>query len=413
LQLAGQLVSNSTTANRSVGYAKAISLMLSWLFVATTLGYPLVGLISAAANLPSVVLSYPFRGVVVALSIVLIYSAVKNPRRNVLDAVILLFWILYLFRFGWDILIANTPGADFAVLVFGLTILIPCSAMMISGWAIDEHHLLSLYFITGAFICFCVVMMQLLGIGVGTSLTEETGRLSFEAVNPITLGHAGTSTIIAGIALLGKKKSAIVGLVLVPGIGFAFACMILAASRGPLLALVFALIFLAYSRRHFFFLVMGICLTGAYVTAIAAQGTAIEIFTRFSNISEDESALERILIQVNSFEQFLGSPWLGSAYIELTTGFIPHNMLLESAMALGVVGVTLFLIVSIRAVRHAFDQARLGCVFLPMLYIQSLLNTQLSGSLWQSADFWALSILLATSVNQQHAAKSCMQGNRY
>jgi O-antigen ligase len=115
------------------------------------------------------------------------------------------------------------------------------------------------------------------------------------------------------------------------------------------------------------------------------------------------------LIQVNALDQFLNSPWLGSAYIELSTGFIPHNMLLESAMALGTFGAILFLILSFRGLRHGFEQSKSGSLFIPMIYIQSLINSQLSGSLWQSADFWACIILLSSSASIR---KNVLIGNR-
>ena len=373
---------------------KVISTFLSVLVVATVIGYPLVGIISAAIGLPSVALSYPFRIVVALIALVQVGMATRLPDKVGVDGPVLIFWFLYLVRFGWDIMIANVPGADAAFFYFGILILVPCTSIMISAWAVNETQLVRFFFITGQSICFFVVMMNLFGIGLSTSLTEETGRLSFEAVNPITLGHVGTSTILAGIAILNRRSSAAAWVSVAPGIIFAFICLILAASRGPMVALVAGLIFFAFARRHYVFVIFGLGAFVAYIIAQAASGNPIEIYARFSNISEDESALERLLIQANAVDQFLTSPWLGSAYIERVTGFIPHNMLIESAMALGVGGAILFTLLAIRGLRRSLMLAKTGSVLLPMLFIQSLANSQLSGSLWQSADFWAMSILL-------------------
>ena len=63
-----------------------------------------------------------------------------------------------------------------------------------------------------------------------------------------------------------------------------------------------------------------------------------ELWRRFSTIEEDVSALDRLLLQGNAISQYLDRPILGSAFVELRLLTYPHNLFIETAMALGVVG---------------------------------------------------------------------------
>jgi O-antigen ligase len=374
---------------------------ISWLFALTLVGYPLAGMLSAATGLSNQLVSFPFRIVIVLLSILLMVTALTSGRRVFLDGMMLGFWLLYLLRLAWDVLVTGIAGAEQATLFFLLTAVIPCSAILLARSAWNEQQAAKIVFGLGSVVCILGVMMQFLGIGASTSLTEQTGRLSFESVNPITFGHAGATTIIAALAYSREKKTAVMRVWLMFGTGFGTLCLVLAASRGPLLALIVALFMFALIRRKWGWLLIAALVALAVFPSLISGGNVIEIYTRFTNISEDESALERLLIQAGAIQQFLDSPWVGSAFAELTSGEYPHNLVLESAMALGVPGLALFLAICLKAFLQSVSAITRGNILTPLLFVQYFIGIQLSGSLWGAAPFWACIALIAAIVDTE------------
>ncbi len=84
------------------------------------------------------------------------------------------------------------------------------------------------------------------------------------------------------------------------------------------------------TRPRRFFLVFS--LLAMFAVAVVLPGD-LTLATRLSSVG-DESALERLTIQLDAFEQFLEMPWFGSAYEELRSDFIRTILTLESALAL-------------------------------------------------------------------------------
>lgn len=106
------------------------------------------------------------------------------------------------------------------------------------------------------------------------------------------------------------------------------------------------------------------------------------------------------MIQLNAIDQAVRNPLLGSAYTELQTGQYPHNLLLESFMALGVVGGVLLLFICLRAGFRAAVRLRLGELLLPLLFVQYFVGAQFSSSLWGAEAFWAIVVLLGATAPQ-------------
>jgi O-antigen ligase len=111
-------------------------------------------------------------------------------------------------------------------------------------------------------------------------------------------------------------------------------------------------------------------------------------------MEDDQSSIERLALQGSAVSAFLASPLLGSAFVEPLEFTYPHNLFIETALALGVVGLALLTPLLVRCVRGALGLARRGRLFLPMLFMQYFVGSQLSGAIWGNAAFWASGTLL-------------------
>jgi O-antigen ligase len=360
--------------------------LIAWVFTLTIIGYPLAGMVTAAFYWPSFYGSYPFRLGVALLSCILLLRAILLRLRTHIDAPLLIFSTAYVLRLFWDLVVAQIPGAEMAFVFFVATVLLPSVAVVTGIRMASEEEIARLMFLVGTAVSFIAVGLLYFGIGQGES-GLETGRLSFDAVNPITLGHAGATTLIAAISCWYQARRAIPFWLFAIGTTAGAICLVMAASRGPFVALGACLIVFAIGRKKWGLLAVALAMLLYSVTQIPMD--RLEILQRFSTVSEDESSLERLLIQANAIQQFLQNPWFGSAYAELISGQYPHNLFIETAMALGVGGLLLVVVIIIRASRASLVALRSNSLLVPLLFVQYFVAAQFSGSIWGAGAFWA------------------------
>lgn len=381
---------------------------LVWILALSVVGYPLAGLIGAASGVSSTLTSIPFRLAVIAMALVIVANAALLRTRFRPDYLLLSFWAVYIFRLSWDFAIAGVPDADTALAFFIATVALPCVAVMVVAHDFDERAAAWAMFVVGAAVSTLSVLMYLLGYGASSSLTEETGRLSFAAVNPITLGHAAVTTMLAALAAW-RTAGSTRRIVLLIGCGAAVACCVLAASRGPLLALGAALFLYAIIRRKWGWILVTVALVAYLLPGLIADNS-VELLARFSNLDQDESSLARLITQANAIQAFVENPVFGSAYTETLTNEYPHNLIIESGMALGVGGLVLFIAICLRGSWQAWKGLRGSSTLAPMLFVQYLIGAQLSGSLYGASGFWlAATLLTAVPIRLAIAAKRSAQ----
>lgn len=361
-----------------------------WLFVMTLAGYPIAGLLASLLDWDSALTSFPFRAGVVLLALwVLARVAPDRGASNLSLRWLFGFWLIYLVRLVWDGLVAGVPGSQEAIAFFMLAVVIPCSVLAFRGRSLPEVKTALLVVWIGAGICAAAVLMYLLEIGTERSTTELTRRLSFEAINAISLGHVGATTLIAILCLTQHRLRSVTWLAMIPAALAAGTCLILAASRGPMVALgVAAVAFAGATGRWRWLLVMALLLLPQLLSEDS------EIWRRFSTIEDDDSSLERLLLQGNAIAQFLDRPILGSAFVELRMLTYPHNLFIETAMALGVVGLVVLCVVLYKGIATAIPRTRRGAGLVPLLFVQYFVGVQFSGAIWGNAGLWATTALL-------------------
>lgn len=384
------------------------SVWASWLFVLSMVGYPLLGLVATLANWESTVVSIPFRAFMLLASLGIVAQAASRSQWWRHSRWLLLFWLLYLMRLLWDLLVVGVPGAAEALGVFVAVTALPSMAIgMAAGPGPNEGATAWRLCIVGGAVCALATAMQAFGWGAAQTLSEEAtlGRLAFEAVNSITLGHVAASTLLAVLCLArGQLTPARFSALLAIGMA-AGTCLLLSGSRGPLLALAVCGVAFALATGHWRWLIlMALLLVPAVLDSDGA------IWTRIVTGGEDDSSLERLVLQANAISQFIDHPIVGSAFTELELLTYPHNLFIETAMALGMVGLATLLILLSRTLRHGWRSLRGANPLIALLFLQYFIAAQFSGSIWGAASLWATVAALSQVGSTARRRQAAMGG---
>jgi O-antigen ligase len=191
--------------------------------------------------------------------------------------------------------------------------------------------------------------------------------------------------------------------------------LLLTSSRGPLLFLsIYLILLLFHSARSnmpktlaiILFVVIG------FVGIIQYFGLGeifyemfISRFTTVAGSSIDESAEGRAVAYQGAISQFLSSPFIGSFLEERTLKQYPHNIIIESFMALGIFGGLLFVVIYSRCVFFCIsDLIKSNFSALFTISLGSCVIVLFSGGLAFSIDFWfgyALSAVFFAKMRKQ------------
>ena len=111
-----------------------------------------------------------------------------------------------------------------------------------------------------------------------------------------------------------------------------------------------------------------------------------------SLLSSDQISFGREEHFKSAFKQFINNPILGDKIFDNYSNFYPHNLFLESFMALGLFGGLLFIFIIFRNLVN-FQQKK-NYLNLYVLFSIFLLFVCTSGSIWNSFEFWVILILI-------------------
>lgn len=378
------------------------------LYVLAVTGYPAISSIPLWLGLNSRVITVPFRAGVVIFSISFAIYMLRR-RRLYLGRFwipLLLFWCLYSLRLLVDTIYLPPPILALSSGEYWLDAIGICFLPMIPFFSLADDRTIAtalrvLLWVT-ALSCICALMtaaVQLSGLIQG-SVTST--RLSTETLNPISLGHLGVALMILAISYYLLLRPRTLGLRILLG-----GCLVLglftalaAASRGPLLVFILVLPILAWRaiqngmrvQLAMFVLVLGtsVAIGASYVE----DSLGFTVITRLSDAlsgGDDNSGVERKQYMKDAFLEFVEHPLTGSSVDETNSHGYPHNVTLESFMATGVVGGTLFVVLLLTSAGAAVVLLRTRplCMWVVLLYMQAAIGGQVSGSLYASDTLWA------------------------
>lgn len=386
------------------------SSLLAWLYGLVLAGYPLLANFSVYLDLQGRLVGMASKGMILLLSIVMIlWIGVIRGRLYLGLATIPLFvfWILFLGRIFVDTIVdpANLSNPPFEYFVFAVgACLIPMVAFMVrpSAYALERAFNLTYAL---AVLAGSLLLLNMLFVRSDASYWSVMGRLGAETVNPITIGHLGaTIVILSGMKFLTSSSSArsssdryiafttlFIGLV----------ALVLSASKGPVLALLVALVLFAVinipkrSNTLRSIAVATVLLLGTTLGAVMlASYLGSSMLHRVEMLVQgyDAGTNTRLNLLSEAWEMFLRYPLSGGGLELQGYGSYPHNVVVESFMTTGILGGVAFTCVLFfslaQAVRLTYYSPHHAWVAL--VYIQYMVGALVSGALAYSTIMWSM-----------------------
>ncbi len=384
-------------------------------------GYPFVATLSTALGLSGTPLAIVARAVVLILSLMLIVPAISRIQRHHLKylAVFATFWMAYLMRMAADTTYyaeqLSKAASEYWIWALGVC-LIPALALMgVSAAATMPKAFKLTWLALGASAGLTIVFGSTIVTHLG-GIETDTGRLALESLNPTSIGHMGASLVIFSgwYWLTDKGHKGILKTASLLGMLAGGYLLLSSASRGPLIAFicVIAMVLLTLKVRKIIKISIIVGLIAAALLPIVFSQISLESLALAARIvgstsGEDLSIASRQASFDGAWNQFLSNPLFGDFLEERSTGFYPHNLVLEAFMATGLIGGLSFLAISIVATWKAFRLVKLksNYAWAGLIYIQYFVGAQFSGSIFGSSIFWVFSVLVIFTNNFDHVSR--------
>jgi O-antigen ligase len=386
--------------------------MLALLYSLVIVGFPLVSAVPLILGTEGPPFSIAYRALVLVLAgcVVLRYFSRRAwlPANPPMLAILLLWWAL-LARLSWDG-VFRSDGLDVDFVKYTLFFVGVCIIPAVAFLKIPSDELLRVarvqIEILGSLAALGIVYLFATD-GVDGGIPT---RLSTEILNPISVGHLGVSLFIASVCAL-QDNRAHDSILVRAGSNVARICVALGAlavvlasgSRGPILCAVVVGTIIGFvpvsrERPRSHIVVRAVTTTAIIGLAVAAalyleSETSFGVLSRVFSGFDGESSI-RVELTEGALSQFAAHPIVGDAIVERDSLYYPHNIFVESLMAAGLIGFVLLTIVVGACVRAAWRLIRASHAvrWVGLLYMQYLLASMFSGSLFLDGQFWALSV---------------------
>lgn len=331
---------------------------------------------------------------------------------------IIAFWILYSIRLIYDReYIGIKFGASslkFYSIAFG-SCLFTALAIILNTRYVKLQVAKRIFYVTILLACISIILTILKVYG-SLNLAVIASRAAFyievegeeiAVLNPITISFSGELLAIFSLAsILLFKNTRIANFFYTISFFLGLFVLILGASRGPLFVAVILLTFLFliyfwYVRKtQMFFLKLfttPLVLLLLFIQFVLPNVAwkDIEIVNRLLLFAEGQSTGDkevRNYLWESAWQQFLEHPILGDQFLERTYSHYPHNIYLESLMATGIIGGTIFLslivYLLVLVLRHVLNRQKV--VIFSLLLLSTLLANLTSGSLFGNISLWVL-----------------------
>ncbi|MER8421480.1 O-antigen ligase family protein [Mesorhizobium sp. M1329] len=379
------------------------------LCLAGIFGFPLLAAMMEFVSPGNASVSIIFRGFVLVLSILVIWGGSrfrKSVNLNIDVALFLAFWIVYFVRILNDTVLQDIllgrPRWFYWVWAFGVCFAPAFALILPRQWVkFDALGVVLLY--AGAICSVLILAKGNFDFVTSSGDVVDGGRLNVSALNPIFVGHAGASTCLLGAWMFLKAylrgsnwmSKGVAVLAIVAGA----IVLVKADSRGPLAALLVVSLFCIASLRTSKLIVASLFAISAGIVLMQMGVIDSQLLdslglSRVSASFSDEldiSARQRQVSAHSAYNQFLESPIVGDALEERTTLFYPHNVVIESLMATGILGGIPFILLLFRISFQCWRLLRAGDsnAWACLIFLQYLIGAQFSGSLYTSYTMWA------------------------
>lgn len=375
----------------------------SWVITLTIVGYPLVAAASQLLGVENRPISVAMRAVHLLLSFVLLVRFF--PSRILRSTgpfwfAWWCFWGLYLLRLALDAFFnpaaLKLPVLEYAVFAIGVCLIPGISVVFGNVKAGVDFSLSRLIWLMAVGIL--LNLFVILFIQGAPDIDPGALRAETEVLNPIALGHLGVSLLLVVHWKVNDSQPSLLLLSLLAVVAaVAIFAVISSGSRGPVLGYLGALaVYALVLPVHFFsrFTLFGAAFFLVVVAFNVDTLVSTFFFERLSGQLFEDDARTKLL--GDALELIKTHPVLGAGIDPLET--YPHNLIVESFVAVGVGTGLLFCFMIIFAIRRTVALARIdrSRFWVCLLFIQYLVGAMLSGAIYLSNVFWVFMALTVT-----------------
>ena len=381
---------------------------------------PITSTVPVLLTINSTPINLGLRVIYLSISLYIILGACLKKQSKYLTLwgwLFLLFWVMYSIRLLYDIEIrgiqSTYPKFKFYTLAYGSGFIAALGTLLntryidlsaAKKWMYNTVFLANMSIFLMVFYLFKTLNPLQLALRVNFSIQLDRNTLMENVLNPIAISYQGEVMALLSIYfLLFEKHSFLKKIFFRIGMLLGLYILIVGGSRGPLVSFSLLLIFLLLCKMYrarktaLYYaklIVVPIISIAFFILFIVPRipWEKIAIFNRMVSWLEDDytnSLDNRDERYEWAWQAFLDNPIFGSQFVDLYNGY-PHNIVLESLMALGLIGgsVLISLILSV-LYKVFFDVINHGkLIFFSILALSQILACMTSGSLYAAYPMW-------------------------
>lgn len=328
-----------------------------------------------------------------------------NFKINWVAVCYIIFYLFYITRILFDInsfTRTKIPASNYII----FSILLSFIPSIIFLFPFTNDQVKNIQKVTFFLLSFTVITIFIRFILNINTINETNGRIFLPRTNAISISVLASSAVIVCLScptMLGNGVRIKMFKALI--IGLATYLIIASGSRAPFFSLLITanliLIFwlFKYKKSKYLLVFIQLLIIGFFIYILhSLNGVLIQRILSTGSPS-DSSAIERFLLLLSSWHQFLSHPFFGD-FIELRNfGVFPHNIILESLMATGIFGTSFLVFVLCSAFFLSLKMmVKIEYSWIGALLLYNIIYSLYSGALWDNAPLFCL-IVFANSLN--------------
>lgn len=373
-------------------------------------GYILISFIPDFMGINNRIITVPFRGICLFFSLMLIFVGIKKDLFYKIDInlkFVLLFWAFFIIRIIYDLYLRNlnvnyqySDKYEYLFWAIGVTFIPMLSSFYIKYLKLET--VVNFFYWT----LFFSLGFSLFSKNNYQTENELLRQGANQAISVILYGHLGCTLSLLSIYKYKRKKHYIPVLSFIVGVLVIFS----SGTRSSFIALVIvSMIYFSFNKNIHNKMIFSGCLIILSVIIIFLQGYIIEVI-RTSNLP----LIKKIIISLSDQEklyngrdylinsallEFEKSPIIGWCFVitsGIGEGFYPHNSVVESLMATGIIGGFLFIIIIIKASIISIQLIKKNNenLWIALLFFQYLLYSLSSMALYKHQTLWIMIVFL-------------------
>jgi hypothetical protein len=398
--------------------------VILWNFLILIAGFPLISFLPGVYNITNTqVFTIPYRLLCVISASITIIIGIRIKIYSLINykhKILFIFFTVYLLRVTYDLYFSPYSNslkfefpekATFFLYIIGIT-LIP----MISILTIINIDLLKLarYFF---YLTLLAIVFALINNNVNFNEVVEDRLSANTTLSSISYGQLGVTGFILALYLWSQVKTKVEIVLYIIGGILSLYTIVIAGSRSPFVVLLIctSLVLLYFRSKNIVskFFSRALLLIIAF-SIVVLPGDILKLIGRYSSTSENrisntfnKSADQfsgRDFLYEDALNQFFESPVIGTTFVlnrGSGAGWYPHNVILEAFMALGIIGGLVYLYLTYNALRNSFFLLKYfkNTSWLSLIFIEIVIVSTFSGSLYGTYSLWIMMFLLLVSPN--------------